>query len=67
MYREEILKQVTDRIKGKYHFDEAVARGYALQAIQSLESHGGSCNDIVSLYCVVDVVVKSWIEDNERK
>lgn len=66
-YNFDVLEKAISLIKQKYFIDESKAKEYATKAIEGLISHVGNPNDIYSLTRVVDIVVKSWIEDDMIK
>jgi hypothetical protein len=61
---DDIVFRTMHLIKNKYSVDENTAMKYSKMALESLESHGGTSADFLSIIKVVDVVVKSWMEDD---
>jgi len=61
----ELVIKYKIKIMSKYHLDSNHAENLAIEAIHGLESHGGSVSDEVSMNRVIDVVVKSWIENGD--
>jgi hypothetical protein len=63
MYDTEILNKTKVLIQEKYLVSEESAIKYAKWALDALVSHGGSPNDFSSVIKVIEVVVKSWIDE----
>jgi len=60
----DILSKTTKLIQDKYSVDAKSALKYAELALSVLESHGGTSTDFPGVIKVVDVVVKSWLEND---
>lgn len=61
----EILQWTEKRIKEEYSVNEPFAKELAENALHSIESHGGNNENKEEIEKVVNVVVKTWI--NQRK
>lgn len=60
----DILSKTTKLIQDKYSVDDDSALKYSELALSALESHGGTSTNFPSIIKAVDVVVKSWLEND---
>lgn len=65
LYDGEIVNIAKNIIIQRFSISDELAEQYAIQAIEALISHGGDPKNFESIISVIEVVVKSWIEEDK--
>lgn len=62
-FDKKIIQKTKDAIKLQFGLSSEESLELAIKALHGLDSHGVDCSDWLTVKRVIDVVVKSWIEN----